>query len=88
LSRHFRGVIATDASPQQVEQATPVSNVEHRVAPAEASGLDTASVDAIAVAQALQWFDRDRFYSEVRRVGRPGAVLGRVVLRGPHVVRP
>jgi SAM-dependent methyltransferase len=75
LSRHFREVIATDASPQQVEQATPVSNVAYRVAPAEACGLDAASVDAVAVAQALQWFDRDRFYAEVRRVGRPGAVL-------------
>jgi ubiquinone/menaquinone biosynthesis C-methylase UbiE len=75
LSRHFREVIATDASPQQVEHATPVSNVEYRAAPAEDSGLDTASVDAVTVAQALHWFDRDRFYAEVRRVGRRGAVL-------------
>ncbi len=75
LSRSFRKVIATDASPQQVQQATPVENVEYRVAAAEASGLETASVDAVTVAQALQWFDRDTFYAEVRRVGRPGAVL-------------
>jgi ubiquinone/menaquinone biosynthesis C-methylase UbiE len=75
LSRHFRQVIATDASSQQVQQATPVSNVAYRVALAEASGLDAGSVDAVTVAQALQWFDRDRFYAEVRRAGRPGAVL-------------
>jgi ubiquinone/menaquinone biosynthesis C-methylase UbiE len=75
LSRHFRKVVATDASPQQIQQATPVANVEYRVAPAEVSGLETASVDAVTVAQALQWFDRDRFYAEVRRVCTPGAIL-------------
>jgi ubiquinone/menaquinone biosynthesis C-methylase UbiE len=75
LIRHFRRVIATDASAQQIEHATPVSNIDYRVAPAEASGLEDASVDVVTVAQALQWFDRDRFYAEVRRVCRPGGIL-------------
>jgi ubiquinone/menaquinone biosynthesis C-methylase UbiE len=75
LSRHFREVIATDASPEQVEQATPLANVTYRVAPAEASGLDASSVNAITVAQALHWFNRDRFYTEVRSVATPGAIL-------------
>src|SRR5262249_7708676 len=35
LSRLFREVIATDASPQQIGTAHAVSNVEYRVAPAE-----------------------------------------------------
>src|SRR5215216_4084149 len=55
LSRHFRKVIATDASEEQVQQAAPVVNVEYRVAPAEASGLERATIDAVTVAQALQW---------------------------------
>jgi ubiquinone/menaquinone biosynthesis C-methylase UbiE len=75
LSRHFRKVVATDASPEQIAHATPVANVEYRLAPAEASGLEASTVNAVTVAQALQWFDRDQFYAEVRRVCTPGAIL-------------
>jgi SAM-dependent methyltransferase len=32
-------------------------------------------MDMVAVAQALHWFDRPRFYAEVRRVLRPFGVL-------------
>jgi SAM-dependent methyltransferase len=75
LAGRFTRVIATDASQAQIENATPHPNVEYRVAPAEASGLDGASVDLIAVAQAAHWLDLDRFYAEARRVARPGAAL-------------
>lgn len=75
LARHFDHVIATDASSAQVEHATPHSRVTYRVAPAEASGLDQQSVDLVAVAQAVHWFDRERFWNEVRRVLRPRGVI-------------
>lgn len=75
LARYFGRVIATDASVTQLKNATPVANVEYRVARAEASGLDDASVDATTVAQALHWFDLDGFYAEVRRVTAPGGLL-------------
>lgn len=45
------------------------------MATAEASGLPDRSVQLITVAQALHWFDFDRFYAEVRRVATPGGVL-------------
>ncbi|HRF45588.1 MAG TPA: class I SAM-dependent methyltransferase [Candidatus Competibacteraceae bacterium] len=75
LARYFRYVIATDASRTQIDAAPPHPNVEYRVAPAEASGLADASVDLITVAQALHWFDLDRFYGETRRVLKPGGIL-------------
>ncbi|NND44990.1 MAG: class I SAM-dependent methyltransferase [Xanthomonadales bacterium] len=75
LARHFEVVIATDPSAEQLKHAPPISGVEFRLAPAEASGLDRASVDLVAVAQALHWFDLDRFYAEVRRVLRPGGLV-------------
>jgi len=75
LARHFARVIATDASAAQIAQAQPDPRVEYRVAPAERSTLDDASADLVIVAQALHWFDLDRFYAEVRRVLRPGGVL-------------
>ncbi|MBF0263594.1 MAG: methyltransferase domain-containing protein, partial [Magnetococcales bacterium] len=38
-------------------------------------GLASASVDLITVAQALHWFDLEPFYTEVRRVLKPGGVF-------------
>lgn len=75
LSRWFDRVIATDASTSQIANALPVANVEYRVADAGSSGLDARSVDLVTVAQALHWFDVDRFYLEVRRVTVPGGIV-------------
>lgn len=78
LARRFGRVIATDASAQQIGKAEPHEKVEYRVAPAEHSGLPDASVDLLTAAQAAHWFDLPAFYTEVRRVGRPGAILALV----------
>jgi SAM-dependent methyltransferase len=75
LAEHFTRVHAVDPSAEQIENAIPHERVEYRVAPAEATGVEAGSVDLIVVAQALHWFDLGRFYAEVRRVARPGAVL-------------
>ena len=68
-------VIATDLSASQLQMAEPHPRVEYRVAIAEASGLPSASVDVVTVAQALHWFDLDKFYGEVHRVLRQGGVF-------------
>ncbi len=75
LAAHFAHIVATDASRAQIEAATPHPGVEFRVAPAEASGLPDASLDLITVAQALHWFDLDRFYAEARRALKPDGIL-------------
>lgn len=68
LARHFRQVLATDASAGQIAAAIPHARIEYRVAPAEESGLPPGAADLVVVAQALHWFDLNRFYAEVRRV--------------------
>jgi len=75
LAERFESVTGTDASAEQLALAPPHPRISWRVAPAEASGLPDRSVDAITVAQALHWFDLDRFWSEVRRVARPDAAV-------------
>jgi SAM-dependent methyltransferase len=75
LAGRFARVVATDASEQQIAHARPHPRVEYRVAREDASGLPDGSADLVTVAQALHWFDLDRFYAEVRRVLRPGGVL-------------
>jgi SAM-dependent methyltransferase len=87
LVPHFRRVVATDASAEQIRHARPHPLIGYRVAPAEASGLPDRSVDLVTVAQAAHWFDLPRFYGEVARVLKPGGVLalwgyGRMALPG------
>lgn len=75
LAPYFAEVEATDFSASQLAQAPALPNVRYQVAPAEHSPLAAASVDLITVGQAVHWFDPAAWHREVRRVGRPGAVL-------------
>jgi ubiquinone/menaquinone biosynthesis C-methylase UbiE len=75
LAGRFAQVIATDASAAQLSHAVARPNIHYRVATAENCGLANRSADLVTVAQALHWLDLDRFYAEVRRVARPGAVI-------------
>jgi ubiquinone/menaquinone biosynthesis C-methylase UbiE len=75
LADWFERVLATDASENQVANVEANSRVGYRVAPAEESGLEALSIDLVTVAQALHWFDLERFYAEVRRVSKPEGVV-------------
>ena len=75
LAETFEQVIATDASPSQIQQAIPHPKISYRCSSATASGLEPMSVDAILVAQAVHWFAGETFNAEVRRVARPGALM-------------
>jgi SAM-dependent methyltransferase len=75
LAGFFERVIATDASGKQIANAEAHARVEYRIAPAENSGIESNSVDLITVAQALHWFELERFDTEARRVLKPSAVV-------------
>ncbi len=75
LAAHFARVVATDPSRSQLEHAEPRPNIDYRCASAEVSLLDTASIDLVTVAQAIHWFDLEKFYAEVKRVLKPGGVI-------------
>ncbi|HKP03326.1 MAG TPA: class I SAM-dependent methyltransferase [Chthoniobacterales bacterium] len=75
LAEVFERVIATDASETQIANAERHLRVEYRVATAEASGLESQSVDLVTVAQALHWFDLERFETEAWRVLKPGGIV-------------
>lgn len=79
LAERFDRVIATDASAQQIAEATPHPRIEYRIATAYESGIESRSVDVVTVAQALHWLDLDGFYAEAQRVLTPG---GAVVIWG------
>ena len=88
LATHFNHVIATDVNPVQLQYAKLHSRIEYRVAPAENSGLADHSVDLIVAATAIHWFDLDEFYTEVKRVIRPGGVLAAWTYHVGHVSPP
>jgi SAM-dependent methyltransferase len=75
LASVFDHVIATDASEKQISNAQPHRHIEYHVVPAENSGIKSSTVDLLMVAQALHWFDLDRFYLEARRVLKPNGAL-------------
>ncbi len=87
LARFFDRVVATDASAEQITQAKNHAGVEYRVAPAERSPLADGAVDLVTVAQALHWFDREPFFTEARRVLKPGGALA-AWCYGLHRVTP
>ena len=75
LAAAFDEVVASDLTAEQVARAPAHPRVAWFVAAAEAVPLADASIDFIAVAQALHWFDHARFYDEVRRVAASGAAI-------------
>lgn len=79
LSERFAHVFATDPSAQQIEHHWAShehpANVTLAVETAETTSLGDSSVGLIVVAQALHWFDRNRFFATCERVMQPGGVL-------------
>jgi ubiquinone/menaquinone biosynthesis C-methylase UbiE len=75
LCRHFENVDATDISSKQLEYAYRAKNITYQVCEAENTPFLESQFDLITVAQALHWFDFDRFYTEVRRVARHKGIV-------------
>ena len=75
LGEYFAEVVATGPSARQIAHAEKHPKVRYLISAAEQPPLANDSVDLITVAQALHWFDLERFYAEVRRVARPGGVV-------------
>lgn len=75
LSMYFTSVYASDISEKQLAEAHKEENICYVKCPAESCGLPDKSVDLITVAQAVHWFDFEKFYHEVRRVAREHAII-------------
>jgi SAM-dependent methyltransferase len=78
LAPHFGQVFATDISRSQLAEAPEMPNVFYSVQAAEATGFADRFFNLIVVAQAIHWFDFERFYAEVRRTAAPEAILAAV----------
>ena len=75
LADHFAHVVATDASVSQLLNRHAHARIDYCASLAEAAPLAAGSCDLVTVAQAVHWFQFDRFYAEVRRVLKPGGAI-------------
>jgi SAM-dependent methyltransferase len=75
LAAHFTRVIACDPSREQIAQALAHPRVTYYVASAEEPPAAAAGANLVTVAQALHWFDFDRFYPALRRTLKPDGLF-------------
>lgn len=75
LADHFHLVLASDLSLNQLQHAVSHHSIHYFSATAEQVPLPDHCLQLITVAQALHWFDRDRFYREVDRLLVRGGLL-------------
>lgn len=75
LAGFFETVYATDISASQINQAPQLQNIDYSVQPAESSVFPTDFFDLIIVAQAIHWFEFEKFYTEVRRTAKQDALI-------------
>lgn len=75
LADSFLHVDATDISENQIANAVKKDNITYQVVSAEEAPFRENSFDLITVAQAIHWFDFDRFYAKVRTTLKPDGVL-------------
>ena len=85
LAAHFDQVMATDVSKDQLRNAVPHSAIHYRQGSAEHLEVTDCSADLIVAAQAAHWFDLPRFYAEVHRVAKPGALLALISYGVPYL---
>ncbi|MGN0003348.1 MAG: class I SAM-dependent methyltransferase [Sphingobacterium composti] len=75
LAKDFHEVEATDISEQQLKYAFQADNIHYSAQPAEKTTFENNTFDLITVAQAVHWFDFDKFNTEVKRVGKPNGII-------------
>lgn len=75
LANYFHEVIATDISQEQLDIAIKKPNIHYICCSSEDTNLSDHSIDLITVSQALHWFELDKFYREVKRVGKSDGII-------------
>lgn len=85
LAPHFKKVIATDISENQLKHAKPSHNIQYLIQEAGKSDFAENSFDLITVAQAIHWFAFETFYEDVFRCLKPGGLFAAIGYYLPSV---
>lgn len=75
LAARFDSVYAFDSSRRQIDEAIAHPRIAYAVHAAEDIPLDVGPFDLVAAAQAAHWFDLPAFWSRLKPLLAPGAVI-------------
>jgi Methyltransferase domain len=75
LAKTFEKVFATDISQAQIDNALQADNIIYSVQPAERTNFQHQQFDLVIIAQAIHWFDFEKFYSEARRTAKENSLI-------------
>jgi|SRR6185437_843928 len=75
LAEYFDKVYATDISGGQLSNAVKKENIFYSIARAEKTSFGDNQFDLITVAQAIHWFEFEKFYKEVNRTLSKDGIL-------------
>jgi SAM-dependent methyltransferase len=75
LCNYFENVYASDISGEQIAHAASHKKITYSIQPAESTHFPDQIFDLITIAQAIHWFDFDKFYKEVNRTLNPNGVI-------------
>jgi len=75
LAKSYTRVCATDISNSQLKFALEAENIDYSVQPAEQTNFDDHTFDLITVAQAIHWFDFEKFHREVYRTAKLDSII-------------
>ncbi|WP_159468181.1 class I SAM-dependent methyltransferase [Dyadobacter sp. 3J3] len=75
LSPFFQHIYATDISENQITNAVKKDNISYKVVAAENVIFEQNFFDLITVAQAIHWFDFEKFYEKVYLTLKPNGII-------------
>lgn len=75
LANYFTKVYATDLSQQQLDEAVSLPAIQYLCCNEHDTPFQADTFDLITVGQAIHWFDFAKFYKEISRVAKKGALV-------------
>jgi ubiquinone/menaquinone biosynthesis C-methylase UbiE len=85
LATYFTEVFATDISENQINNAIKKENIHYKIESAEHTSFEDTIFDLITVAQAIHWFDFDKFYKEVDRTLKSKGIIAIIGYTLPRI---
>jgi len=75
LAERFKEVHATDISGRQLMHAPQLPNIFYKQEAAEETSFADDYFDMVTVAQAIHWFNFEKFYAEIKRILKTSGLL-------------
>ncbi|MES2678980.1 MAG: class I SAM-dependent methyltransferase [Bacteroidota bacterium] len=85
LATFYKRVLATDPSRQQIANCLSCENVHYAIERSENCSLPSDSADLITIANALHWFDFEKFFKEAKRVLKKNGVIAAWAYGPPRI---